>query len=132
MGRPSDYSEEMASKICGLLAGGMSLKKICDADDMPDRVTVWRWLEKHELFRNNYARARQEQADSYADEIADIADRDDLKPEDKRVRVDARKWVASKLKPKSYGDRLDLGVSGELNLTVVSGIPAPDEPTAND
>jgi hypothetical protein len=27
------------------------------------------------------------------------------------MQVDARKWVASKLKPKTYGDRIDVAVT---------------------
>ncbi len=60
-----------------------------------------------------YARAREEQADFYADEIVTIAD---TEPDaaTARVRVDARKWVASKLKPKRYGDKLALGGADDL------------------
>ena len=75
-----------------------------------------------------YARARQERADLLADEIVDIADEDCtvVEVEDclttvgiitalvnrNKLRVDARKWVASKLKPRVYGDKLEL--SGEI------------------
>lgn len=73
---------------------------------MPSADFFREWLAEDEVFAAQYARAREEQADHYADEIVDIADRPDLKAEDKRVRVDARKWVASKLKPKKYGDKV--------------------------
>jgi hypothetical protein len=74
-----------------------------------------------------YARARQERADLLADEIVEIADdgRNDTYVDDEgkvrvdhdviarsRLRVDARKWVAAKLKPRVYGDKLEL--SGEI------------------
>jgi len=42
-GRPSLYSEEMAERICEGLREGMSLVKICSADNMPGRATVMRW-----------------------------------------------------------------------------------------
>jgi hypothetical protein len=67
---------------------------------------VYRWLNKHEVFRNNYARAKECSADFHADKILEVAEDGKLNPNDKRVRIDAMKWVASKLKPKSYGDRV--------------------------
>lgn len=105
MARPSDYSEETAYKICEQLADGMSLRKICAQDGMPDKTTVRRWLQQQDGFRTQYAQAREDQADHWADEIIDIAD----EAEDAalaKVRVDARKWVACKLKPKAYGDKV--------------------------
>jgi hypothetical protein len=39
----------------------------------------------------------------------------------KRVQVDARKWVASKLKPKVYGDRLDVSVT-DTRISVLDAL----------
>src|SRR3546814_11281656 len=86
-----------------------------------DLSTVFRWLrdEAHEEFRQQYARARDNQADTLADEILDIADdgSNDYVGEDEkyngdavarsRLRVDARKWLAGKLAPKKYGEKID-------------------------
>ena len=33
-----------------------------------------------------------------------------------RLRVDARKWVAAKLKPKVYGDRVEAAISGAVTV----------------
>jgi hypothetical protein len=78
-----------------------------------------------------YARAREDQADTNADEILQIADE---KPpqftDDKgrvyldqtfiqwqKNRIDARKWTASKLKPRKYGDRMAVeGVEGGATI----------------
>ena len=95
VGRPSLYSEAFVTRICIEIALGKSLISICSADDMPDRVTVYRWLEEHVEFRNEYARARELQADHYADQIVDLADA----AEDAnlaRLQIDARKWTAAK------------------------------------
>ena len=107
MARPTDYTPELAAEICSKLADGLSLKAICLGDDMPDKATVYRWIAKHDEFRDLYAHAREDQADTLADEIVDIADnceRDDANKA--RLQVDARKWVAAKLKPKRYGDKV--------------------------
>lgn len=127
IGRPSDYSEEIADAICERLADGESLRSICLDEAMPSKAAVFRWLGKHEAFRDQYARAREEQAESFADEMVAIADERETIVKDgdgativafdatavarNRLRVDTRKWVASKLKPKKYGDRVDSTVT---------------------
>ena len=129
MARPSDYSDETADVICERIADGESLKDICADVDLPNRATVYRWLAAHKTFSDMYARAREEQADTLADEIVSISDdgaRDYGQTEDgrevvnhdhiarSRLRVDARKWVAAKLKPRKYGDKVELEHSGSL------------------
>ncbi len=117
LGRPSDYTQEIADEICTRLANGESLRAICaaDRDDfMPAMGTVFRWLADPERasFREQYAMAREVQAETMADEIVSIADGTGMGVEEKvalsardRLRVDSRKWVASKLLPKKYGDK---------------------------
>lgn len=118
-GRPSDYSTETTAIICARLADGESLRSICRDAEMPDLVTVYRWIGKYPEFSQQYARAREDQADTLAEQIIDIADNvendtneDGSVNQDNiqraRLRVDARKWVASKLKPKKYGDRQEI------------------------
>jgi hypothetical protein len=114
MGRPSDYTDEMATTICARLAEGEPLVRMCKEDGMPSVVSVYRWLAAHDEFRNRYARARDDQADTLADEIITVADDSKLEADDKRVRIDARKWVASKLKPKKYGDKIGIGAAEGL------------------
>jgi hypothetical protein len=136
------YSDELAQKICDMLASGMSLREICRKDDKPNKSTVLRWLANNEQFRAQYARAREEQADAYADEIIEIADNasndwmernDDDNPgwqanhdhiNRSRLRIDSRKWVASKLAPKKYGDKMDLNVAGKLDGISESALDA--------
>lgn len=127
MARPTDYSLELAAKICERLADGESLKSICAEDAMPSKSSVYLWLSKEQAFLDMYTRAREDQADTLADEIVEIADdssRDTITKENhdgttydvantewinrSRLRVDARKWVAAKLKPKKYGDSMKL------------------------
>ena len=102
--------------VCDRIAEGQSLRAICEQDDMPDKETIRRWLsgDKEGELCAQYARAREEQADFYADDIIAIADDTGRTPEDRRVKIDARKWVASKLKPKRYGDKLALGGADDL------------------
>lgn len=120
LGRPSDYTPELADEICTRLANGESLRAICasDRDDwMPSIGTILRWVSEKPEFREQYARAREVQAETHADDIVTIADGpaegdDSVKTARDRLRVDSRKWVASKLLPKKYGDKLQQEVSG--------------------
>ncbi len=125
-GRPSLYTDKLVARICRRLAEGESLRGICADKAMPAISTVMGWLfdGNHNEFSEQYARAREAQAEIRADEIVDIADDasgdftadKDGKPvansehiQRSRLRVDARKWIAAKLLPKRYGDKLDLG-----------------------
>ncbi len=112
MARPSTYDAKVAADICSRLAGGESLNAICGDEKMPALSTVYLWLSKRPEFLEQYVRAREEQADTLADQILQIADEENEDPQRQRLRVDARKWVASKLKPKKYGDKVDLEHSG--------------------
>ena len=118
-GRPTDYSLELTAAICERLAVGESLRSICRDDEMPSMASIFLWLSKHPEFSEQYAHAREAQAESHADRIVEIADDDTIDPNHKRIMVDARKWVASKLKPKRYGDKAEVEHKGDVGLTVV-------------
>jgi hypothetical protein len=137
MGRPSSFTQEIADLICVRIAEGDSLRKICEEEGMPERVTIYRWLQAFPDFCNQYTRAREDQADTLADEIMAIADETpDLNPildkngalieiqlhsaylQWQKQRIDARKWTAMKLKPKKYGDRQILAGDSEAPLEV--------------
>lgn len=133
IGRPTTYSLKVAGAICERLVEGQSLRAICKDEAMPGLSTVFQWLAAHHEFADLYARAREEQAETLAAEIVEIADeqctmvradkhssRDDdgggntevvfdsAAVARNRLRVDARKWVAAKLKPRVYGDKVQL------------------------
>lgn len=105
MTREIEFDQVVADYICEHIADGRSLRSICGDTGMPAKSTVFKWLGAVKAFSDQYARAREAQADSYADDIADIADDKALEPNDRKVRIDARKWLAGKLRPKVYGDR---------------------------
>ncbi len=84
---------------------------------MPTATTVFRWLASDADFREQYTRAREDQADTFVDEIIHIADTvEDAQAA--RVRIDARKWVAGKQRPKKYGDKLDVEHGGTVTVTI--------------
>ncbi len=120
MARPSAYTKSLATIICNRLADGESLRKICLSENMPSKTSVFRWLENNKEFRAQYARAREIQADALFDECLDIADEvcndiqidkdgnertDNEAIQRSKLRIDTRKWIAGKLRPKVYGDK---------------------------
>lgn len=142
MGRPSIYSEELAARLCSELASGKSLRAVCKADDMPAVTTVFLWLQSKSDFLKQYEKAKAESADFLVEEMLDIADdgRNDWMEtfdnegnsagwklngehvQRSRLRVDVRKWAASKLKPKKYGEKVDVehGVTDTLGALIQS------------
>lgn len=134
-GRPTDYTQETVDIICERLADGESLRTICDDKDMPARSTVFRWLSLHKEFSDQYARAKEVQAEVLADELISIADdgrndwmeRRDSDGENigwrengealrrSALRFDTRKWVAAKLLPKKYGEKIAVGGSKDMD-----------------
>lgn len=123
-GRSSTYTQEMSDKICDALSDGKSLRTVCAQEGFPERITVFKWLREREGFAAQYARAKQEAADALADDMTAIADDETLDPNSRRIRVDTRKWIASKLKPRVYGDKLDLGTGDSGPIVISWGKPA--------
>lgn len=109
-GRPTIYSDDLADDICQRIAEGATLVKICDDASMPSYRAVLNWRSHIPAFKVKYDAAREDAADMLADELKQIAldvKEGRLDPQAGRVVIDTFKWMASKLKPKSYGDRLE-------------------------
>lgn len=103
----STFDEAVAAEICERLTNGETLEVICADEGMPNRVTVWRWQQAHEAFRNDYARACELSAHALVDEAIEAA-RDttaDHAPA-ARVHIDTLKWAASRRLARVYGDKL--------------------------
>lgn len=133
MGGKPEFTQEIADIVCKRMSEGQSLREICRDDDMPAASTICGWASKYPEFREQYAHARELLYDYWAEETIEIADdstNDWMKRrstsekgegvEDDavlrvdhvnraRLRIDARKWLISKLAAKKYGDKLQVG-----------------------
>lgn len=133
-GRPSDYTIELAEEICRAIAECTDgLQAICDRNPhFPTPQAIRGWKRKNSEFNAMYVQAKQDQVDILVEEILQISDD---KSHDKiikinadgeeyevcnteyvnrsRLRVDTRKWMAAKLVPKIYGDRIQQEISGQ-------------------
>jgi len=127
IGRPVEFTDAIADEICWRLTHGEPLVQICKDAHLPHVATIYRWLIRFPIFCDMYARAREDQADTNADEILQIADEHPPEHTDEKGRtsldmtyiqwqknrIEARKWTAAKLKPRKYGDRFAVeGVEG--------------------
>lgn len=145
VGRPTDYTKELAEQICDAIASTtIGLKHICKNNELfPSPSTIYRWLTEKEEFKEMYARAKDIQIDQLAEEILDIADdgsndfmtivKGDMEYEIEnkevtnrsRLRVDARKWLAAKLRPAKYGDKIDVTTDGKnINQVQIFQLPS--------
>lgn len=103
------FSEDIADEVILRISDGESLITITQDPRMPSYETVRRWCATDEAFRARYAQAREDQADSFTHQIQTIADTATSENvQVARLQIDARKWMAGKLRPKVYGDKLDL------------------------
>lgn len=146
VGRPSRYNQRVVAKICSELAKGRSLRTVCSIEGMPGLDTVFRWIHEHKEFQEQYARAKQEAADAMAEDILDIADDGTNDWMEKqygqdsestwvvngealqrsKLRVDTRKFLMAKMKPKKYGDKLDVTSDGKRLPTPITPLPIKD------
>jgi hypothetical protein len=141
------FSKEVFDAICEQISEGVSLRKICEADNMPAKGTVMKWLVDFPELQDQYTRARELQAETIFDEMLDIADdgsndwMEKFNPEGQsigwqingehvqrsRLRLDSRKWQLSKMLPKKYGDKMDV-TSGGAPIATVTIIPKGEDP----
>ena len=133
-GRPSTFTKELGIEICRDLGAAVSLRTICKEKKMPSISSVCRWLleEDKKDFWEQYAHARNVQAELMFDEIIEIADQSDKVvksgaakksgafAQNQRLKVDTRKWYLSKVVPKKYADTIDVTSGGkEINGNVI-------------
>lgn len=128
------YSDELGEAICAYIAEGMVLPKICKMPGMPTMRNIFYWVVKNPEFKIKYELASEVRAEVMIEEMIEIADD---KSEDclqdtwngktfdvenrefiqrSRVRIETRKWIASKIKPKKYGDRQTIEHDGSLTI----------------
>jgi hypothetical protein len=132
---PMEFDQKIADRICDLVASTpKSTYSILEAhDDLPSYSTVRKWRNNYPDFELAYTRAKEDQMDLLAEETLDIADTQHIgvkfkenhfgvekitgdMTEHRKIRIDTRKWLASKLGKKKYGDKLHL--EGGLNNTI--------------
>ncbi len=133
MGRPVIFpiTNPIWKDIAEGISAGKSLTSVLKAEGMPSYSMARLMISTSAEFRAMYDKAVEDRADRLAEEIIELSDAEmpeGLKgPEasawvqQKRLQVDARKWVASKLKPRTYGDKIDVSVT-DARISVIDAI----------
>jgi hypothetical protein len=121
MSYTNEQKEEMFDKVCELIASGISLRKSLTEIKLNKRVLVEKSVER----REQYARAREEREDVIFEEMLEISNTPcegveitekplgvEIKKGDmlghRKLQIDTRKWMLSKMSPKKYGDKVDV------------------------
>lgn len=131
-----DFNQQKFDNILNRLSfSSLGVVASCKLEDV-DPHYFYNWLNGNEERLQAYTRARERQADFLADEIIEISNDSTgdkktiykdgalIEVEDKefasrsKLKVDARKWIASKLKPKKYGDKIEVDQKTEHSGTV--------------
>lgn len=135
MGRPSEYTQEIADTICEELAMGRSLRSVCEDKGMPTVKTVFNWFRTYPNFLQQYTHATEERTETQQEMLLDMGDKAIKHAEDAdpkaanavvsayKLKADNLKWSMSKMKPKKYGDKVDLTTNGKDLPTPIMQIP---------
>lgn len=99
------------------ISEGESLREICRTPGFPSTSTVYDWLRdpNQRDFADRYERAREARAELLAEQIVEIVDNVEEDPASRRVRMDARKWIAARLHPKRYGEKATVDHGGRVD-----------------
>jgi hypothetical protein len=129
-----ELTPELLEDVLAQIASGNSLRAICKKDGMPHIHQIMSLRIKDKEFAEQYARARESQAEMFGDELQEIAENgendwmEDNRPycqgwrqngeavARSRLRFDQRRWWMSKVLPQRYGDKLAVEHSGEIGL----------------
>ena len=145
-GTPPTYDQEQMLTFLDGLAAGLCMEEALALTDMKlSTLTRWIYSDYPEGLMQAYLAAKKmgvEVIVSQAFQIADDNSRDQEMghtkqgttitntnaPARDRLRVDTRKWYASKIAPKMYGDRVEVEHTGDVGgatVQVITGIPGP-------
>lgn len=102
------------------LKKGHSLRQACRAADIPEPSSVLQLTETDDTFASHYAHARVIGWSVRADDLEETASDLNIPADHKRIMVDTRKWMLSKMLPKIYGDRLNLEHSGKVSADTMT------------
>lgn len=109
---------EIIAECLERMVAGQSIASMVRLPHFPATKQLIEWLMATHDARSSYIRAREICAELFANEIVEISDNLDEDPNSRRVRIEARKWVASRLLPKTYGDKIEVVETGK---TIPSG-----------
>jgi hypothetical protein len=119
-----DRTATQKAAILSRTEQGEPLTRICADEDMPNRTTVYDWLEADEVFAQQFRARRARGIHAMAEDTLNIADNLALLPEHKRIMIDTRLRLAGKWLPSAYGDKVQLEVAAPTAGLEQNELPA--------
>lgn len=113
--RPTIFHEYWVQQITDHIAQGWSLYRFCQKPEHPHYKTVLKWQREIPKFADKLARAREDGAEAHVDRMGYIEEQVELglmDPVAGRVAIQARRDMAGMIKPRKYGQRVNLEGSG--------------------
>jgi hypothetical protein len=128
-GRPSKYTKELGDLVCEGISDGHSLVTVCKGDDMPSPAAVFCWMREHPEFEESFKKAQEERTELQNEMLLEIGD-DAVRMAElsiapaavvsaMKLKADNFKWVMSKMKPKKFGDKVDITTDGKAFPTPI-------------
>ncbi|HHF7367639.1 TPA: hypothetical protein ACPSKY_002778 [Legionella bozemanae] len=128
VGRPTKYNSKLVEEICNVISSTSKGTKVLCKENLhwPSQDTLFTWLKTYPEFSEQYAQAKICQVEALVDEILEISDdvshdcfmneEGNLVPNPSainraRLKIDTRKWLAAKLVPKVYGNKVDCNLN---------------------
>ena len=139
-GRPSVYERVTADRVLEEMSKGRGLRTVCREDWAPDEVSFRRWvIEDRDGVSARYAHARDLCMLALVEETLEISDdgRNDFMERVKAdgsvemaldrehiqrsaLRISARQWMASRLLPKTFGDKTTVDLNAKIDVNQMS------------
>ena len=119
-GRPRTWgpggsiTEAQRAQILEALKSGTSLRQAATRASVLPSI-VLDLIREDERFAEQYARAREVGWSLLGDSVLEVADDASLQPDARRVMLDARRWILSKMLPRIYGDSPQVSVNLSVN-----------------
>lgn len=111
-----EYRDRIMAVVCNGMMLGMTVTDVLKGlPDAPTAPSLYGWMDDNNVYRQNYARAREHRANDRADRIDRLCQQvasGEIDPNAARVAIDALKWLASKENSKSFGDKAQVEHTG--------------------
>lgn len=113
----SKYTPRLGDLVCGSLANGNSVKATAASIGVA-AGTIFAWSRQYPEFAEAFRVARHDMADAIADDMLHIVEEE---PDVNRakLKIDARKWIASRQFPAHWGDRIEQKTDATVRIEVV-------------
>jgi len=106
--RPTEFSQEIADRLCDRISSGDTIRDIVQDIDMPNKRTIRKWRAENSEFFSQYIAAFQDHGQLLIDQIKrhmDSLENGEIDPQVAKILIDTKMKLAGRLYPEIYGDK---------------------------